>query len=76
MIRQIIIPNKDTYVLEIPESFIGKRIEVIAFEIEDRDLNLKNTPLTIEDLFEKFKNLTFDGKKSYVFNREEASDYE
>lgn len=78
MIRQIIVPKKKTYTLEIPESFIGKRIELIAFEIEE----LKDESFdemgndSISNLFKKFEGLTFNGKGKFVFNREEATDYE
>jgi len=76
MIHQIIIPKKKTYQLEIPESFIGKKIRLIAFEIEDLGMEEKSNSLTVDDLFKRFDGLTFDSKKQYVFNREEATDYE
>lgn len=77
MIRQIIVPKKKTYTLEIPESFIGKKIELIAFEIKDTELGapLDQKDTGIENLFEKFEGLTFNSKGAYFFNREEATDY-
>jgi len=33
MIRQIIIPKERTYTLEMPESFIGKEVEILVFEV-------------------------------------------
>ena len=36
MIRKILIPQECTYVLELPESFLGKEVEVLAFEVEKR----------------------------------------
>jgi hypothetical protein len=33
MIRQIIIPTQKTFTIELPEEFIGKKVEVLAFEL-------------------------------------------
>jgi len=33
MIRQIIIPKKRTYTLEMPESYLGKEVEILVFEV-------------------------------------------
>lgn len=78
MIRQIIVPKEKTYTLEIPESFIGKKIELIAFEIKETKIipSKVKGDLAIENLFEKFDGLTFDSKGTYFFSREEATDYE
>ncbi len=78
MIRQIIVPKEKTYILEIPESFIGKKIELIAFEIKEKGTipSKVNGDLAIESLFKKFDGLTFDSKGAYFFSREEATDYE
>ncbi len=78
MIRQIIVPKEKTYTLEIPESFIGKKIELIAFEIKETKIipSEDKGDLAIENLFEKFDGLTFDSKGAYFFSREEATDYE
>lgn len=34
MYRQIIVPTEKSHTVELPPSFYGKRVEVIAFEIE------------------------------------------
>lgn len=33
MIREIIVPTGNTLTLELPDSFVGKEIEVLAFEV-------------------------------------------
>lgn len=35
MVRTILTPVKKTIQLDIPESFVGKKIEIIAFEIDE-----------------------------------------
>ncbi len=35
MIRKIIVPTESQYILNIPNSFLGKKIEVLAFELEE-----------------------------------------
>jgi hypothetical protein len=78
MIRQIIKPSKRTITVEIPESFIGKKIELLAFEVdekqEERDISEIKRSSSIEELFEKFDGLTFDSKGTYFFDRDEAND--
>jgi hypothetical protein len=35
MIRQIIVPTENTFLLHLPDSLIGKKVEVIAFSSDD-----------------------------------------
>lgn len=65
-VREIIIPERNKIELTIPDNFIGKRIEIIAFEMDQRgDSNI-------------LKRKTFDAIKinlsGYKFNREEANE--
>ena len=75
MIRKIVVPQERTYVLELPEEFIGKEVEVLAFEVETQ-LSESSPVNSVEILFNKFKDLTFDSKGTYTFDRSEATDYE
>jgi len=78
MIRQFIIPKKRTYTLEMPESYVGKKIELLAFEVEDTEPGKSDdkNKRSIEYLFDKFDGLTFDSQATYSFNRDEATNYE
>jgi hypothetical protein len=66
-IREIIIPTNNKVELIIPDHFIGKTIEVLAFEIEGKKDNLKEP-----------KKKTFDAIKlnlsGFKFNRDEANE--
>ena len=42
MIREIIVPTQNTYLLHLPDSLIGKNVEVIAFSNDD--ISNENTP--------------------------------
>jgi hypothetical protein len=77
MIRKIIFPTQSTYLLELPNSLIGKSVEILAFDIseaenelisEDKEQKLKS----IEELLASF---TFNSG-GYKFDREDANDYE
>ncbi|MBI5220096.1 MAG: hypothetical protein HY958_14305 [Bacteroidia bacterium] len=35
MYRQIIIPESNTFLLNLPADFIGRQVEVIAFPVEE-----------------------------------------
>ena len=39
MIRTLIKPDKRTISIKLPENFVGKQVEVIAFTIEETDDN-------------------------------------
>jgi hypothetical protein len=66
-IREIVIPENNKIELTVPDNFIGKRIEVIAFEMEDSSAETKNMSKR------KFtvSNIKVEG---YKFNREEANE--
>ena len=74
LIREIIIPTQSTYTLNIPESMIGKEIEVLAFEIENQTIS-KPTVDGYEDFLLSLTNLKAD-LSNFKFNRDEANDYE
>ena len=70
MIRTIIIPDKTTVniSLSIPENYVGKEMEVIAFT--------KKEGLSQKELSEKnvsFTALSID-TKGFKFNRDEANE--
>jgi len=68
MIRTVITPNKQIVSFEIPQSYIGKEIEVIAFA--------KDEGINQEQPFKKdvsFAALSVD-TQSYKFNRDEANE--
>ncbi len=68
MIRTILTPEKQRLTLELPEDFLGKQIEVIAFIVEEAIVkSTKKVGFTILDVAEEHK-------KNYTFNRDEANE--
>ena len=68
MIRTIVIPDKQTISFRIPEDYIGKQIEVIAFAKDEglgKEVNSKKK--------ETFNALSID-TRGYKFNRDEANE--
>jgi len=70
MIRTVITTDKNFINLPIPEQYIGKKIEVIAFAIDE--------PAPSEDIvFSDKRKKTFDSiklnTKGFKFNRDEAN---
>jgi hypothetical protein len=78
MIREVIKPQKNTYILNLPNEMVGKTVEVIAFEID----NIKNkiakaeTSQDIKDIQERYSRYPVISHDNYQFNRDEANDYE
>jgi hypothetical protein len=77
MIRTILKSTHNQLMLELPDDLVGKMIEVIAFSVEDDNEN--TAILSKEDrviaLKNKLKHFTFNSG-GYIFNRNEANDYE
>ena len=66
-IREIVVPENNKIELTIPDNFIGKKIEIIAMEMDTSSTEIKNKlkrTFTVADV-------KVDG---YKFNREEANE--
>lgn len=77
MLRQIIIPTAEQHTIQLPKEFYGKKIEVIAFEVDsssdikrDQISQSKNMSLDSIDSFYDSIHQNFDGFK---FDRDEAN---
>jgi hypothetical protein len=55
MIRTVLTPDKEKISIDVPSSFIGKKVEVIAFTIEEalRDTDIPLTHFASEKLLAK-----------------------
>ena len=67
MVRTLITPEDQNILIRVPEDYIGKQVEVIAFMLEEKN-NTNNVK----------KNASFNALKlntlGYKFNREEANE--
>lgn len=68
MIRTIITPNTQTVSFNIPQKYIGKELEIIAFEKEE-GLEKKQFPKK----FVSFDSISID-TKNFKFSRDEANE--
>ncbi len=73
MLRKIVIPDQKTFPLQFPDEWIGKTVEVIAFEIEEPTPDPPNK--TIDELKAELNGLTVN-MQGFKFDRNEATDYE
>ena len=76
MIREIVVPDENTYLLKLPDNYVGKSLEVIAFEINEpypfAEVDNK------EERLKKIKELTGNSLvdlSNFTFNRDEANNY-
>jgi hypothetical protein len=68
MVRTVITPNKQFVSFEIPVSYIGKEIEVIAFAKDEGEQKI------FDDTKQKsFSALSLD-TRNYKFSRDEANE--
>ena len=63
--------NKDDLMVELPDEYLHKQVEVIAFQISEEDLQLKKQKA--KEAIEFFKTLQVD-MSNFKFNREEANE--
>ncbi|NCO56508.1 MAG: hypothetical protein GW876_14070 [Bacteroidetes bacterium] len=77
MYRQIIIPENTQLLLQLPKEFVGRQVEIIAFEIEDNtsSINKISKQQRIRDIQLLFDDCRVD-MSNFKFNREEANDYD
>ena len=66
-IREIVIPENNKIELTIPDNFIGKKIEVLAFELEEKQKVSKGGRK------KSFNAIKLD-LSGFKFNREEANE--
>lgn len=80
MIREIVESAENTYVLNFPKELVGKKVEVIAFEIEetkiDTDVETFDREQRLQDIRERCAKLPRISHENYKFDRDEANDYE
>jgi len=73
MYRQIIIPESNRYLLDLPTDFIGKKVEVIAFTVENEAKSKRSG--NAKEQFGKLLLLVQQSPvvlpKGYAFNRNE-----
>ncbi len=76
MIREIIIPENNTYVLKLPADYVGKPMEIIAFKITEPYSFKENA--SKEDRLKRIEELTRNSLvdlSHFTFDRDEANNY-
>ena len=65
MIRELIVPAANTVLISLPDEYIGKTVEVIAFAVDESNIKpTRSAPV--------FGALRID-TSNYHFNRDEAN---
>jgi len=78
MLRQIITPSESSFTLKFPKEMVGKTVEIIAFEIQDRKSSVVAVSPDKENNLLRIRNLTKDSLidlTNFKFNRDEANNY-
>ena len=66
MIRTVFIPQNDIFVFPVPAEYIGKKLEMLVFPIDE----ILSKPLLSKKV--TFNAISIDTRQ-YKFNREEAN---
>jgi len=80
MLRQIIAHSEPSLLITLPQNMVGKKIEVIAFEIEDESTEVGGEALSakaqrLNEIRTITKNTLVD-LSNFKFDRDEANNYE
>lgn len=78
MIREIVVPKENKHVLHLPDGYIGKTVEVIAFEIgEKQEAAFPDESESLAETVRKakafFEEIQVD-MANFRFDREEANE--
>jgi hypothetical protein len=68
MVRELIVPDKNTVTVLLPDDYIGKTIEVIAFPLDNSESGAKT-----ESSKPTFDTLKID-TLNFRFNRDDANE--
>jgi hypothetical protein len=69
MIRKVITPDKNRLSFNIPDKYIGKKLEIIAFDMDETSEDIIY-PTQNKKNFSAIKINT----KGFIFNRDEANE--
>lgn len=75
MVRQIIVPQDSVVTVQLPKEMVGKRIEVLAFEISDEPQDAA----TKEEFYKLIDEITAASRvdlSNFRFDRNEANNYD
>jgi hypothetical protein len=81
MIREIVKPEGNTYLLQLPDEMVGKTVEVNAFEIEENKPNLSQENAEqlreeVDEVLSKYNRHPKIIHEGFKFDRDEANNYE
>jgi hypothetical protein len=80
MLRQIITPLESSFTLQFPNDMIGKKIEIIAFELKDQtkepEINSESDRLLRLKRIEELTKDKMVDLSNFKFNRDEANNYD
>lgn len=79
MVRQIVVPDTTRLQIDLPEDFVGRSVEVIAFPLNEpqfpEETSEAEREARLERLRKSLEGLTFNSG-GYKFNREDANEYD
>ncbi|MVN20152.1 hypothetical protein [Mucilaginibacter arboris] len=80
MIREIVEVAEETIILKLPKNLIGKKVEVIAYDITEQQnivpAEIPFNPDKLKDIQERYDKLPRISHENYKFDRDEANNYE
>ncbi len=81
MIREIVESAENTYIINFPKELVGKKVEVIAFEIEEEKQNLlppldETQESRLQDIKERYAKYPRTSHDNYKFDRNEANNFD
>ena len=73
MFTKTIIPKKKSITINLPESFIGENVRLIAIIEKDEIENKTSNAKSIQQIYSKYPKIDLS---NFKFNRSDANDFE
>lgn len=79
MIREIVEVTDEHYTIKFPQEFLGQKVEIIAFKIEeteDKAIEVLDREQKLQDIRERYGKYPRTSHENYKFDRDEANDFD
>ncbi len=72
MVRTVVIPQSSDLHLSIPDSYIGKRVEVIFFDLDEAEIDKNNTSFQLTENQENILKERLKAPKSRYISEKDS----
>jgi hypothetical protein len=76
MYTTTITPETKSITIDLPDSFVGENVRLIAVVEKDYSVDVEASEFTINEIKERYSKYPKRDLSNFKFNRDDANDYE